>query len=256
MDESKLIELLTKFKDEIKQDVNLKFKEMSNLLEEKFTQLKKSVEVHENKISFLEREWRSKNLIIYGLKELNTSSYFATESYVMNFIKDSVKVNIKEEELDLVRRIGKKDENKCRPILLRVTTFRKKILILKNKKQLKGQDIYISEDFSYETRAKRKELFEPMVEARKAGKIAYIRYDKLIIKEPSDKFIGSKRMLESSPKFQEVNKKENKRHKTEVKQLARSFSTRDISHFFRDGSDSDGSTSQSSKGNRGRKRED
>uniref|UniRef100_T1IBS7 Uncharacterized protein n=1 Tax=Rhodnius prolixus TaxID=13249 RepID=T1IBS7_RHOPR len=177
MDESKLIELLTKFKDEIKQDVNLKFKEMSNLLEEKFTQLKKSVEVHENKISFLEREWRR-------------------------------------------------------------------------------QDIYISEDFSYETRAKRKELFGPMVEARKAGKIAYIRYDKLIIKEPSDKFIGSKRMLESSPKFQEVNKKENKRHKTEVKQLARSFSTRDISHFFRDGSDSDGSTSQSSKGNRGRKRED
>uniref|UniRef100_T1ID12 Endonuclease/exonuclease/phosphatase domain-containing protein n=1 Tax=Rhodnius prolixus TaxID=13249 RepID=T1ID12_RHOPR len=53
--------------------------------------------------------------------------------------------------------------------------------ILRNGKKLKGEKIFISEDFPLEVRLIRKELLPYLNEARASNKKAYLRYDKLLI---------------------------------------------------------------------------
>ena len=55
-----------------------------------------------------------------------------------------------------------------------------------NAKKLKGTEIYINEDFIDSVRKRRKELLPAMFEARKQGKIAFLRYDKLVTYDKKD----------------------------------------------------------------------
>ena len=94
-------------------------------------------------------------------------------------------------------RLGKMNkEDKPRPILIFLVSAWKKSEIMKNKKKLKG--LYVNDDYSKETMEKRKELQPRLEEERKKGNIAYLKHDKLIIKEnkTNDK---RKRELSLSP---------------------------------------------------------
>ena len=52
-----------------------------------------------------------------------------------------------------------------------------------NAKKLKGTNIYINEDFIDSVRKRRKELLPAMFEARKQGKIAFLRTTRRISRE-------------------------------------------------------------------------
>ncbi|XP_065656791.1 uncharacterized protein LOC136082202 [Hydra vulgaris] len=67
-----------------------------------------------------------------------------------------------------------------------------KIDIMKRSVRLKGMNIYINEDFCYETVQIRKDLRDKMLRERKQGKYAFISYDKLIIREWAEKKIDAK----------------------------------------------------------------
>ncbi|KOB74990.1 putative endonuclease-reverse transcriptase [Operophtera brumata] len=82
--------------------------------------------------------------------------------------------------------MGKKTENKIRPIVTTFTTYGKKIAILKNKHHLKEKTIYVKEDFPQEILETRKKLQVQLQKERNEGKVAFLRYDKLIVKEPSN----------------------------------------------------------------------
>lgn len=81
--------------------------------------------------------------------------------------------------------MGKQSDGKIRPINLTLTTYGKKIMILKNKKKLEQSKIYIKEDFSPKILAVRKSLHEQLQKERREGKMAYLRYDKIVIREPN-----------------------------------------------------------------------
>lgn len=53
--------------------------------------------------------------------------------------------------------------------------------ILKSRRMLKGTRISIREDYSDRVAEKRSELIPKMLEERNNGKVAYLRYDKLIV---------------------------------------------------------------------------
>lgn len=53
--------------------------------------------------------------------------------------------------------------------------------ILRNKS--KSKELQLTEDYSKEIMEKRKALIPQLIEERKKGKVAYIKYDKLIIQE-------------------------------------------------------------------------
>ncbi|GBP27338.1 hypothetical protein EVAR_18811_1 [Eumeta japonica] len=68
---------------------------------------------------------------------------------------------------------------------------------MKNKKKLK--EIYITEDYSKETLEKRKALKPQLIEERKKGNFAYIKYDQLIVKKNTNNKDKRKREISTSP---------------------------------------------------------
>lgn len=106
----------------------------------------------ENKIKYLEKSMKRKNIVIYNIKETekNNEELQNLVLYLLNNILD-IKTSIF--EIDFIRRIGKYNEKKNRPLLLGLTTQIKKDTIMKNKSKLKfykDEIIYIRDDYTKE----------------------------------------------------------------------------------------------------------
>jgi hypothetical protein len=69
-----------------------------------------------------------------------------------------------------------------RRILVKFTSFSKKLEVLKNKRNLAGSKVRVDEDLSMEDRKARKELVPYVKDAKKWGHIAFLRKDVLIVK--------------------------------------------------------------------------
>lgn len=143
--------------------------------------LKTKIEKLEEEIEYLKREKKNKNIIIFGLKE-DEESTTQILNKIKKAFKDDLGIKMEDGEVNKVYRLGKiNKEDKPRPILLSLVSTWKKSEIMKNKKNLK--DLYVKDDFSKEVMEKRKELLPQLEEERRKGNIAYLKHDKLIIKE-------------------------------------------------------------------------
>lgn len=130
----------------------------------------------------LEKQIRCRNIIFFGVEE-GEKSYEELEQKILSIITTSMKVGCNNGEIELVKRIGKRLENKVRPIVVTLTTYGKKLYILKKKSYLKALNIYLKEDYPHQVLEKRKELQKQLKEARSEGKIAYLRQDRLVVYE-------------------------------------------------------------------------
>lgn len=135
---------------------------------------------------------RKNNIIIHGVKE-SEKSYEELFTMIKNILVD-LNIKIEKIEINKYHRLGQKQDGKTRPILVTLMSQLKKAEILKNKKHL-PQQIYITEDFSKKTIEARKNLQQQLKQERERGNIAFIKNNKLIIKEKSD---AEKRKRESS----------------------------------------------------------
>ena len=75
---------------------------------------------------------------------------------------------------------------RSRTIACKLFSFVDKARILKNSHRLKGTTYYVNEDFSKETLAYRKELWEKVKALRKEGKVAYLNYKSIVVKKRND----------------------------------------------------------------------
>ncbi|KAL1447565.1 hypothetical protein WDU94_010892 [Cyamophila willieti] len=107
------------------------------------------------------------------------------ENYVMPnaAISDSTPLTsfhdgFENEDIDFIKELG---GDKKGPILLGLTSWRKKKEIMKNARKLKGSNIFISEDLPPEVLLKRKTLVPEMMNYRMEGHHAIIKYDKLYV---------------------------------------------------------------------------
>lgn len=145
--------------------------------------LKNKVSELENKLQIYEREKRKSNLIFFGVDERGKSEHELVD-YIKEIIED-MGVHMNSQEICNIYRIGKPAENKNRPVVITITTQWKKHLIQKNRVNL-PQGIYFKEDFPKEVLETRKKLQQSLEEERKKGNLAYIKYDKLVVKKPRD----------------------------------------------------------------------
>lgn len=85
-------------------------------------------------------------------------------------------------------------------------------------------NIYVKEDFSKEVLEKRKELIPQLMEARNNGRVAFIKYDKLVIKENTE-MIGDKRKRNqsTSPKIATNIKKDQERKMPKINAFERMY---------------------------------
>lgn len=143
--------------------------------------LQSKVKKLENEIQYLKRERKENNIIIFGLEENDNTTQELLQQLKIKF-KTDFDLNLEDYEINKIFRIGNKNKEggKPRPLLVSLLNNWKKNEILKNKKKCK--DLYISEDYSKEVLEKRKSLQMELREERNKGNIAYLKYDKLIVK--------------------------------------------------------------------------
>lgn len=162
--------------------------------------LKKEVQNLQEKVKYLEEKNRRNNLLLHGLKETEKN-----HQELFNIIKKTLKnldIDIDIYEINIYHRLGKKQgESKVRPILISFTSFQKKLIILKNKKKMPEQT-YITEDFSKETIEMRKNLQKKLKQEKQNGKDAFIRNNKIVIRETPD---TEKRKREASISPKNIN---------------------------------------------------
>ncbi|XP_039760880.1 uncharacterized protein LOC120634410 [Pararge aegeria] len=158
-------------------NINNILEEKFAVIEEKHENLKKRVENQEQRIYFLEKQARQRNLVFFGLHE-DENSYSSMETKIIKFVHEYFTIKLDYIDLVAIRRIGKKSD-KPRPIVVTFATLGRKIL--KNKGTLKGTPYYVKEDYPQSVLQIRKELQEQVKAERENGNTAIIKYDKLVI---------------------------------------------------------------------------
>lgn len=146
----------------------------------------------------MKREKKDNNIVIFDLEEKGSSTPELLKQ-IQRKLKVDLDITLEDNSVNKIFRIGSlnKEQNKPRPVLISFVNNWVKNDILKNKKKLK--ELYITEDYSKEVLEKRKSLIGKLIEERKKGKIAYLKYDKLIIKENTENKEKRKREASTSP---------------------------------------------------------
>ena len=109
---------------------------------------------------------------------------------VREILSTKLKIETTEYTIERAHRVGKKNATgKPRSLVAKFNNFKVKENILRNKKGLKGSNIFVREDFSQKVLARRRDLLPKMHEERRKGNIAFLRYDKLVV-YPDRRFQG------------------------------------------------------------------
>ncbi|XP_013148025.1 PREDICTED: uncharacterized protein LOC106110673 [Papilio polytes] len=184
-------------KESITNSIMEKMDEKIKPIIEENKDLKKKILNLEKEMENLKRDKKQNNIIIFGLKEEEESTSGLIQKVKKLFIEE-LNLNLSDFEINNMYRIGRISLNgKPRPVLLSFVNLWKKNEVLKVRKHLK--DIYITEDYSKEVLEKRKLLQNKLKEERMKGNFAYLKYDKLIVKENNTTNDRRKREISSSP---------------------------------------------------------
>ncbi|GLV31376.1 uncharacterized protein CBL_20010 [Carabus blaptoides fortunei] len=136
-------------------------------------ELKKKLELQQEKIDALEKGNKRKNIIIFGIEEAE-KYYINLEQIVLNLFNQRMELNISLSDLDFIKRLGDKT-GRVRPIIVGLISWRKKLEILSNKKKLRNTKLYIEEDYSITVLETRRGLRQKMKELREDGQLISIR---------------------------------------------------------------------------------
>lgn len=170
--------------DENMKSMNSKFDaftlEMTQIKEEN-EKLKEKVRKQEDRIESLEREIRSKNIVVKGVLDEERENENTTKEKI-GIVMQKIGVCIEEErDIDDIRRIGKYRNDRNRPILVKLTKSSTRSKILKSARELKGTEIWIDEDFPKNIQEERRTLIPQLKMARDKGYRAVLKYNKLVI---------------------------------------------------------------------------
>ena len=187
-----------KVESKLEVDMRAVYRQIEGLSEN----LRQGLEVIEDKNEYLENQSRRNNIRILGVEETeDEKSWDDTEKVVKDLLKKKLNI-LGEVYIERAHRVGKKTkagrhlgnasqsrEQKPRPIIAKISSWKVKENILREARRKRPEDIMFLHDLSKRTLERRQELIPEMLEARKQGKIAYMVMDKLIIhdrKKPDD----------------------------------------------------------------------
>lgn len=102
-----LDEMASNLEESITKRVTERIDNLQDSLISDLNEMKIQTEDHSNRLDFIERELKKRNIVIFGIEE-NENNYFQLEETVLDIINNVLKVNCDPTELDFVRRIGKK----------------------------------------------------------------------------------------------------------------------------------------------------
>lgn len=141
-----------------------------------------------NKIDYLENQSRRNNLRFDGIPEDRNESWETTEIKVRETLKSKLNLTQREAEtipIERAHRTGPRPTNGSlgRTIIAKFASFKDRAHIIKKVKERKPVGLYVNEDFSKKVADRRKSLLPEMIRHREAGKIAYLSFDKLVVRD-------------------------------------------------------------------------
>lgn len=155
--------------------------------------LAESMRILDEKADILDRQARRANIIIDGIPEAEKENNLATEEKVLEIFKEKLNLDPKTITVEQAWRTGNVNissdgtQGRPRPVIVRFHRTKDRDMVIRNARKLKGTRIFINEDYPEAVRQRRKELLPKMKEARERGDIAFLRYDKLIIRQGEKK---------------------------------------------------------------------
>ena len=134
------------------------------------------------RIDYLEDQSRRNNLRFDGLHEDNGENWEQSTKKVQDLL--SQKLGFENSiSIERAHRVGKINPQKPRTIVAKFLNFNDKQNIIRNSHKLRGSNVFINEDLSLASLAKRREQLPQLKEARSRGKIAYFVHTKLVVKD-------------------------------------------------------------------------
>ncbi|KAM7297306.1 uncharacterized protein ISCGN_022459 [Ixodes scapularis] len=146
--------------------------------QEKITELEANIKTISKKLDDLENRSRRANLIIYGIEEKDTENSEILERVVSDEIFGKL-LNTPISGIERIHRLGKKTDQRIRPVILKLLDCRDKTRVLKNCFKLKGTTFSISEDFSRPVQQIRKKLWESTKINRDKNDKVFLTFDKV-----------------------------------------------------------------------------
>ena len=139
----------------------------------------KGVKKDLKRIDAVERDIRSRNVVIYGMDTNYEENKYDTMYRLMELFSNQMNMRIHEDSIDNCFWLGRRKGR--RPLLVKFTRGITREEVLERTRLLKGLRVWIERDFDFSTRKTRSELLPYMWEARKNGKRAILKMDKLKI---------------------------------------------------------------------------
>ncbi|CAG9824525.1 unnamed protein product [Phaedon cochleariae] len=165
-------------KDEIHTLKN-EIKEELNNLKQKNEELENENKSLKNRLISTEHKLKKYNIVIYGLKEVKEGNEF---TQTLSFLQNQVKVNCSEKDIRDAYRIGKqKITGRIRPTLVELSTYKVKKEIFQQVHNLKGLQIFVSNDYTKEELDKRKVLSDNLKLAKAQNLQANIKNNNLLV---------------------------------------------------------------------------
>ncbi|KAI4457053.1 l1 transposable element-related [Holotrichia oblita] len=137
-------ELLNSISNMIAEKLNQKIEALTNVYQQKVSQLEEKLHNAHKTIDSLEQYSRRNSLRIHGLPVIANEN---TDEVVMKFCKEKLQFEVKKEMIDCSHRLGKK-ENRSKPLLVKFVTRNIKQEIDRKKSKLKRTKIVIREDLT------------------------------------------------------------------------------------------------------------
>nr|XP_022312705.1 uncharacterized protein LOC111117757 [Crassostrea virginica] len=143
------------------------------------TSMKENTRLAENILDLQCRSMRD-NLLFYGIEEARAGEQENCEDIVKEICESKLEINTGI-EIERAHRIGKKNYNKPRPIVVKFSRYPQREAVRKSAHKLKNTDISIGEQFPKEVQDRRKSLFPVYKKAKEDQKKAVLVKDKLYI---------------------------------------------------------------------------
>lgn len=135
---------------------NDKLKEENTLLKEKIKQQEDRLDSLEDGLNLcfqeqndLEQYTRKSSIRITGLQDLNKDEDIEQTIHIVNdFLKNTVKMNIEKNDINIAHRLGPFKQGQNRPVIVRFMSRKHKIEACRARKILKGTKYVIKEDLT------------------------------------------------------------------------------------------------------------
>ena len=182
--------------DEYKQRVQ-KLEEEKTALEQQVKDLAATTTTLQDDVSYMSDQSRRNNVRITGMADKEGETWEnTTKDVVLPFLQRELDMpNVTAESIERCHRVGKfgARQGKPRTIVVKFHRYSDRETAIRNAPRLlkdrTGPKIHVHEDLCPASQKKRDDQWTDFVNARKAGKMAYFRYTKLVTRDrpvPSD----------------------------------------------------------------------